>query len=211
MSGIDKILSFIRWLLPLEKKSLNISKITTTFSQLASLIFLILRAQNSRLFGEHFSTCYAFILRIYPHLFIFFGCLFHCVFFLLLLCVSMEVSDYLNSAKVFAEKAAKLSQKMSQGLVDNARELGFPGSDSGAHYFDTSEEKMRNIKRQLDSKNDREKLDGLKRLIAVTYDFPHVDTCIYYYSALDDFKGTRRFRIFSRRCQECRISKYRST
>ncbi|KAG1151139.1 hypothetical protein G6F37_002057 [Rhizopus arrhizus] len=56
---------------------------------------------------------------------------------------------------------------MSQGLVDNARELGFPGSDSGAHYFDTSEEKMRNIKRQLDSKNDREKLDGLKRLIAM--------------------------------------------
>ncbi|KAI9302456.1 adaptin N terminal region-domain-containing protein [Cunninghamella echinulata] len=49
---------------------------------------------------------------------------------------------------------------MSQGLVENARELGFPGGgDSGAQYFDTSEEKMRNIKRQLDSKNDREKLD----------------------------------------------------
>ncbi|KAI7905881.1 adaptin N terminal region-domain-containing protein [Cokeromyces recurvatus] len=79
----------------------------------------------------------------------------------------MEVSDYINSAKTFAEKAAKLSQKMSQGLVDNARELGFPGSDSGSQYFDTSEEKMRNIKRQLDSKNDREKLDGLKRLIAM--------------------------------------------
>lgn len=81
----------------------------------------------------------------------------------------MEVSDYINSAKTFAEKAAKLSQKMSQGLVDNARELGFPGSESGAQYFDTSEEKMRNIKRQLDSKNDREKLDGLKRLIAVSF------------------------------------------
>lgn len=69
---------------------------------------------------------------------------------------------------VFAENAAKLSQKMSQGLVDNAREFGFPtGGESGAQYFDTSEEKMRNIKRQLDAKNDREKLDGLKRLIAV--------------------------------------------
>ncbi|KAI8066544.1 adaptin N terminal region-domain-containing protein [Gongronella butleri] len=56
---------------------------------------------------------------------------------------------------------------MSQGLVENARELGFPGGgDSGAQYFDTSEEKMRNIRRQLDAKNDREKLDGLKRLIA---------------------------------------------
>ncbi|KAI9280476.1 adaptin N terminal region-domain-containing protein [Sporodiniella umbellata] len=79
----------------------------------------------------------------------------------------MEVSDYINSAKVFAEQAAKLSQKVSLGLVNNARELGFPGGDSGAQYFDTSEEKMRNIKRQLDSKNDREKLDGLKRLIAM--------------------------------------------
>ncbi|KAL0095980.1 adaptin N terminal region-domain-containing protein [Phycomyces blakesleeanus] len=68
----------------------------------------------------------------------------------------------------FAENAAKLSQKMSQGLVENARELGFPGSsDSSAQYFDTSEEKMQNIKRQLDAKNDREKLDGLKRLIAM--------------------------------------------
>ena len=82
----------------------------------------------------------------------------------------MEVSDYINKAMTFAENAAKLSQKMSQGLVDNAREFGFPAAgDSGAQYFDTSEEKMRNIKRQLDSRNDREKLDGLKRLIAVTF------------------------------------------
>ncbi|KAI7867090.1 adaptin N terminal region-domain-containing protein [Spinellus fusiger] len=80
----------------------------------------------------------------------------------------MEVSDYINKAMTFAENAAKLSQKMSQGLVENARELGFPGaSDSSAQYFDTSDEKMRNIKRQLDAKNDREKLDGLKRLIAM--------------------------------------------
>ncbi|KAG0165709.1 AP-3 complex subunit beta-2 [Apophysomyces sp. BC1015] len=79
----------------------------------------------------------------------------------------MEVSDYFNKARTFAENAAKLSQKMSQGIVDNARELGFPGGDSGAQYFDTSEEKMRNIRRQLDAKNDREKLDGLKRLIAM--------------------------------------------
>jgi AP-3 complex subunit beta len=84
----------------------------------------------------------------------------------------MEVSDYINSAKTFAEKAAKLSQKMSQGLVDNARELGFPGSDLGSQYFDTSEEKLRDIRRQLDAKNDREKLDGLKRLVAVSFPPP---------------------------------------
>jgi hypothetical protein len=28
---------------------------------------------------------------------------------------------------------------------------------------------MRNIRRQLDARNDREKLDGLKRLIAVSW------------------------------------------
>lgn len=110
----------------------------------------------------------------------------------------MEVSDYINSAKTFAEKAAKLSQKMSQGLVDNARELGFPGSESGAQYFDTSEEKMRNIKRQLDSKNDREKLDGLKRLIAVS-GCRLLDDSVQVFNvlAVDDIQRERRIRVLS--------------
>lgn len=77
------------------------------------------------------------------------------------------MAEYISKAMSFAENAAKLSQKVSQGLVDNAIEIGIQGGDAGSQYFDTSEEKMRNIRRQLDSRNDREKLDGLKRLIAM--------------------------------------------
>ncbi|CAJ0866593.1 13157_t:CDS:2, partial [Entrophospora sp. SA101] len=65
-----------------------------------------------------------------------------------------------------AQNAAKLSKKVSEGLVENAREFGLEATSSN-HYFETSEEKMRDIRRLLDSRHDREKMDGLKRLIAV--------------------------------------------
>ncbi|RUS17230.1 adaptor-related protein complex 3 beta 2 subunit, isoform CRA_c, partial [Jimgerdemannia flammicorona] len=74
------------------------------------------------------------------------------------------MADYISKAIQLAENAQKLSQRVSQGIVENARELGL---DSASHYFDTSEEKMHDIRRQLDARNDREKLDGLKRLIAM--------------------------------------------
>lgn len=74
------------------------------------------------------------------------------------------MAEYISKAIALAENASKLSQRVSQGIVENARELGL---DSASRYFDTSEEKMHDIRRQLDSRNDREKLDGLKRLIAV--------------------------------------------
>ncbi|CAJ0764224.1 13666_t:CDS:2, partial [Entrophospora sp. SA101] len=76
-----------------------------------------------------------------------------------------------------AQNAAKLSKKVSEGLVENAREFGLEATSSN-HYFETSEEKMRDIRRLLDSRHDREKMDGLKRLIAVRRDlsefFPDV-------------------------------------
>ncbi|CAG8581681.1 13380_t:CDS:10 [Ambispora leptoticha] len=76
------------------------------------------------------------------------------------------MSDYLYKAAAFAQNAAKLSKKVSEGIVENAREFGLEATSSG-HYFETSEEKIRDIRRQLDSRHDREKMDGLKRLIAV--------------------------------------------
>ncbi|CAG8508232.1 2712_t:CDS:10 [Ambispora gerdemannii] len=76
------------------------------------------------------------------------------------------MSDYLYKAAAFAQNAAKLSKKVSEGIVENAREFGLEATSSG-HYFETSEEKIRDIRRQLDSRHDREKMDGLKRLIAM--------------------------------------------
>ncbi|CAG8459860.1 7655_t:CDS:2 [Paraglomus occultum] len=76
------------------------------------------------------------------------------------------MTDYFSKAAALAQSAAKLSKKMSEGLVENARELGLEATSS-QHYFDTSEEKMQHIRKHLDSRHDREKLDGLKRLIAM--------------------------------------------
>ncbi|CAJ0916737.1 4431_t:CDS:2 [Entrophospora sp. SA101] len=73
---------------------------------------------------------------------------------------------YFSKAAAIAQNAAKLSKKVSEGLVENAREFGLEATSSN-HYFETSEEKMRDIRRLLDSRHDREKMDGLKRLIAV--------------------------------------------
>nr|CAG8572796.1 1593_t:CDS:10 [Entrophospora candida] len=72
---------------------------------------------------------------------------------------------YFSKAAAIAQNAAKLSKKVSEGLVENAREFGLEATSSN-HYFETSEEKMRDIRRLLDSRHDREKMDGLKRLIA---------------------------------------------
>ncbi|CAJ0750017.1 22923_t:CDS:10 [Entrophospora sp. SA101] len=84
---------------------------------------------------------------------------------------------YFSKAAAIAQNAAKLSKKVSEGLVENAREFGLEATSSN-HYFETSEEKMRDIRRLLDSRHDREKMDGLKRLIAVRRDlsefFPDV-------------------------------------
>ena len=77
------------------------------------------------------------------------------------------MADYFSKAAALAQSAAKLSKKMSEGLVENAREFGLEATSS-QHYFDTSEEKMLHIRKYLDSRHDREKLDGLKRLIAVS-------------------------------------------
>ncbi|KAK9674875.1 AP-3 complex subunit beta, partial [Basidiobolus ranarum] len=74
------------------------------------------------------------------------------------------MAEYLSKAAAFAQSAAKISKKVSEGIVENAREFGF---DSSAHFFDTSEVKLREIHKSLDSGNDREKMDGLKRLIAM--------------------------------------------
>jgi len=40
--------------------------------------------------------------------------------------------------------------------------------NSNASFFDTAEDKVKNIRKQLDSNHDRDKLEAMKRLIAVS-------------------------------------------
>ncbi|KAJ3036661.1 AP-3 complex subunit beta-1 [Rhizophlyctis rosea] len=69
---------------------------------------------------------------------------------------------YLSRAANLAQEAGKFSKRLTQEIVEKSREVGLPG-----HLYDTSEDKVSEIRTNLDSKFDKEKIDGLKRLIAM--------------------------------------------
>lgn len=76
----------------------------------------------------------------------------------------MSGSDYLNS---LSENASRLGMRLQETFSEHTRELGI-NRGSGSQYFDTADEKTsKNIRTQLDSSSDREKMDAMKRLIAV--------------------------------------------
>ncbi|KAJ3108834.1 AP-3 complex subunit beta-1 [Phlyctochytrium planicorne] len=58
--------------------------------------------------------------------------------------------------------ATAAGQRLTQEIVDRSKEVTLPGN-----LYDTSEEKLSEIRASLDSKFDKEKIDGLKRLIAM--------------------------------------------
>ncbi|KAJ1966989.1 AP-3 complex subunit beta [Dispira parvispora] len=74
------------------------------------------------------------------------------------------MADYFTRAAALAHSAAEISKRVSEGLVENAKDFGF---ESPVQFFDTAELKLSDVKEKLDSRLDRDKLDGMKRLIAV--------------------------------------------
>ncbi|KAI0788032.1 adaptin N terminal region-domain-containing protein [Fomes fomentarius] len=65
----------------------------------------------------------------------------------------------------FTENASRLGMRLQETLSEHTRELGIRGT--GSAYLDNPEEKVKNIGKQLDSNSDREKLEAMKRLIAL--------------------------------------------
>ena len=64
------------------------------------------------------------------------------------------------------ENATRFGARLQETISEHTRELTMThGGSSG--YFDNPEEKIKQIRKQLDSTSDREKLDAMKRLIAV--------------------------------------------
>ena len=64
------------------------------------------------------------------------------------------------------ENASRFGTRLQETITEHTRELTITrGLNAG--YFDTPEEKVKNIRKQLDSNSDREKMDAMKRLIAV--------------------------------------------
>ncbi|KAG0089327.1 AP-3 complex subunit beta-2 [Podila epicladia] len=72
-----------------------------------------------------------------------------------------NVDAYLKS---LTSNAVKLSKKVQDGIAENTRDFRF---ENQAHFLDTNDDKMREIRKDLDSRYEKEKLDGLKRLIAM--------------------------------------------
>ncbi|PIL29871.1 hypothetical protein GSI_08078 [Ganoderma sinense ZZ0214-1] len=63
------------------------------------------------------------------------------------------------------ENAARLGARLQETLSEQTRDLSLRAS--GSTYLDNPEDKVKNIGRQLDSNSDREKLEAMKRLIAL--------------------------------------------
>ena len=66
----------------------------------------------------------------------------------------------------WTENATRLGMRIQETLAERTRDFTLTGSGEG--YYDTGEEKTKNIRSQLDSGSDREKLEAMKRLIAVS-------------------------------------------
>jgi AP-3 complex subunit beta len=76
------------------------------------------------------------------------------------------MSEYINRAAQFAQSAAQLSKNLSENLVENAKDFRI---DNTLQLFENGEDKLDQVKTLLDSKYDKEKLTGLKILIAVSF------------------------------------------
>ena len=63
------------------------------------------------------------------------------------------------------ENASRLGMRIQETLSEHTRDLTLV---RGAGYLDGAED-TRNIRKQLDSNSDRDKLDAMKRLVAVRH------------------------------------------
>src|SRR5271154_3383016 len=63
---------------------------------------------------------------------------------------------------------SRLGMRLTESLSEHTRDLSITRGSSSL-YLDVSEEKFKNIAKQLDSMSDREKLDAMKKLIAVSH------------------------------------------
>ena len=70
------------------------------------------------------------------------------------------------SLNALTENTSRLGARIQETIIEHTRELALTRT-AAVSYFDAPEEKIRNIRKQLDSSSDREKLDAMKRLIAV--------------------------------------------
>ncbi|THH14725.1 hypothetical protein EW146_g5644 [Bondarzewia mesenterica] len=66
----------------------------------------------------------------------------------------------------WTENASRLGMRLQETFSEHTKDLAISRGGS-ATYLDTGEDKVKNIRKQLDSNSDREKLEAMKRLIAM--------------------------------------------
>lgn len=77
--------------------------------------------------------------------------------------------QYLNA---LTENASRLGMRLQETFSEHTRDFAIPRSSSSI-YLDATEDKGKDIRRQLDSSSDREKIDAMKHLVAVRSPSPH--------------------------------------
>jgi AP-3 complex subunit beta len=75
----------------------------------------------------------------------------------------MSGQDYLTA---ITENASRLGARIQESISEHTKELNI-SRQSSSIYFEAPDDNGQNIRKQLDSARDREKLDAMKRLIAV--------------------------------------------
>lgn len=66
----------------------------------------------------------------------------------------------------WTENATRLGMRIQETLAERTKDFSL--ASSGAGYYDAGDDKTKNIKAQLDSGSEREKLEAMKHLIAVS-------------------------------------------
>ncbi|KAF7330482.1 AP complex subunit beta [Mycena venus] len=69
-----------------------------------------------------------------------------------------------NASRTISENASRLGQRLQESFSEHTRELSIA---KGSSLYLEPDDKGKNIRKQLDSSSDREKLDAMKRLVAL--------------------------------------------
>lgn len=66
--------------------------------------------------------------------------------------------------------------RLQESISEHTRDLAITRG-AGATYLESVDDRTKDIRKQLDSNSDREKMDAMKRLIAVRCTFGSAFTC----------------------------------
>ena len=110
---------------------------------------------------------------------------------------------YLNA---LTENASRLGMRLQETFSERTRDLSI-SRGSASTYLEASDEKVKNLAKQLDSTSDREKLDAMKRLVAVRNPVIPVPLLVHASSDPAHLQRPQCLRVLCPSSQECCLTK----